>query len=1555
MLVLCGGFVAAVLFALDSKPTTHLMSPFAFRQYGRGLPPLLYSDRDEQSLPSPPLVEPFGAAQLHETQLSFDRLGNTIESANQKLKLDKDVLLVYLSAHWISFGGRVYLVDSSYNPQFGQPNNNDSCHELSEVLNVLNGSRARLTLVLLDAGRATWDPRWGQVVDLLPEQLTEAVKDLKRPAGGGDLWVLSAYSPHETAHLLHSARRSVFATFATAALNGAADRDGDWEVTFTEFHDFVRANVNRFVGSVPGELVSQTPLLLQAGVGRSDKLPEVTLTRPSKPWSVNDEYKAITGHELVDPAAEKKEADAKKKQVTRRRSEPAAKLAWSLLSGRGVLAQAAASAQPPAAANQKAETPSPPPAAASSPGEASKAATPNGAAAPAGAPPAEKTGEQPAGVPAAQSQTAPGPAAAPAAAPPPPPAKPELPPTKEPLEILWRECDKLAAREEGGWIAVDYAPHVWRELLVTLADWNWRETCGSLPDTKAYEERVRELRSALKQYQDRYSTDPDRRESLLQDSAQRRQVLQALRLRNDLILLAPYYVGWHDAESLFAESEIRGDLDLFLGELIALTDMLSADPSSQPSLQDRTAQVVSKVEELNKLRLRLDARLDATLQEATLKDRDSTVNAYAVRYLATTPLPYRGHDRRERLKAAIKELNQKEGERLNKHFRALASPSEQRTELTVEPRSSSPQLNNRLEFQVLLVRLAEGQSPRVELLEKLREQTRVGGSSSAIAQFSRELEGFYRGLPDTLMDGGGRSPAMAERRLRLIDPLYAVQSRLETQATRLVARLAYPEAFRDPGLALTMSPVTDFTVAAGRGGSTLRLQAGASGDLPAVVTLTLEFDPQLVSLEFDPKLIAGEPAPPAADSGQRDASAVQVTPGTGTLSLRFTVQDPDKLQPLPIRLSDRRDPATIVEGQQPKTALKLRLEADRPSQPEVKEISLRLPGPERWDLVALGTDQNWEPITSGPDQVGLILLPFPSGITPISLGVRNLASRERTVQAEIWIAPQRSRLEAKDRPSPLNAGALEAQGFVRLAVAPPVKAPPDSLSSAPTMLKLAPPPPPPPAEGKPPAAPPPQAAPADDKAPKPDPRPALDRDLLCVLKYDETAEIRWLELRPRHASEYLQPAVRYTKNGRRLDVTVFAKPEAQLRPEGCLVSFEVLGSFGGRPIAGRFDAQIQQGRSGRMDATLPTTDGPSEVELRLHADGYPRAFVYRFPTDQDIDGLLPLDVRNIEIVQPDAASAVYDPDKVSEFPIELRIEAPWLYVRQGASWVLEMLEPSNPGFVERLGQPRLLEFERAINCRWEQPAADGGLQIFTALGDFKLTERTGGYRNRRVRLIAALELTATGERKEDEIELVFDASAPRLAVPLSATVVQGGRLSIPVRADDEGLSGVARVEFAIDEQQVGEMKEPKPAVHNGGDEYEVSIPKVEQPPGQYQFLVRAVDRVGRTSSIEKIRVRVEPPPVVEPAAAAKATLRITLAEPASWANVKVDGEDKGRLRPGQPLVLSDLDPGKHKVEAKGFLRNKEASYSEEFELKPGEVKPVTLNLTQAPTVPPKQK
>jgi hypothetical protein len=102
---------------------------------------------------------------------------------------------------------------------------------------------------------------------------------------------------------------------------------------------------------------------------------------------------------------------------------------------------------------------------------------------------------------------------------------------------------------------------------------------------------------------------------------------------------------------------------------------------------------------------------------------------------------------------------------------------------------------------------------------------------------------------------------------------------------------------------------------------------------------------------------------------------------------------------------------------------------------------------------------------------------------------------------------------------------------------------------------------------------------------------------------------------------------------------------------------------------------------------------------------------------------------------------------------------------------------------------------------------------------------------------------------------------------------------------------------------------------------------------------------------------VEPPPVVAQPGAAKGTLKITLAEPASWADVKVNGTVRRKsLKPSdQPLVLTELDPGKYTIEATGYLRNRSASYSEEFELKSGQELPVTITLTQASNAPPKQK
>jgi hypothetical protein len=211
-------------------------------------------------------------------------------------------------------------------------------------------------------------------------------------------------------------------------------------------------------------------------------------------------------------------------------------------------------------------------------------------------------------------------------------------------------------------------------------------------------------------------------------------------------------------------------------------------------------------------------------------------------------------------------------------------------------------------------------------------------------------------------------------------------------------------------------------------------------------------------------------------------------------------------------------------------------------------------------------------------------------------------------------------------------------------------------------------------------------------------------------------------------------------------------------------------------------------------------------------------------------------------------------------------------------------------------------------------------------------------------MIVAIELGSTGERKEDEVELVFDAQPPTLSVPASVSAVQGSDLSFSVRADDGGLSGVARVEYEVDLQQLGQMKEPKPAGHFEGDIWTISMPELKLAPGRHPMLVRAVDHVGRMSVVRSVAIMVQRPPAPP---APVGTLIITVESPVSYADVTVNGE-KRRVKPGDPWVLRDKPPGKYTIEASGVARNVIQTGSQEVELQAGQQLTVPLNMTTPP-------
>ena len=179
----------------------------------------------------------------------------------------RDVLILYITAHGVSEGGKAYLLAGDFDvaqPESGRV-------ELAQLFDQLRKCPAKTKLLLLEAGHTTTDPRLGMLVNEFPHLLASELETFDDPA----LWVFTASQSLETSHASYSLGQSVFSHFVAEGLKGAADREGNTgDVELAELFTFVRDGVTDWVKRQSKGSQTQTPLLLHAGEGPVDQPPE---------------------------------------------------------------------------------------------------------------------------------------------------------------------------------------------------------------------------------------------------------------------------------------------------------------------------------------------------------------------------------------------------------------------------------------------------------------------------------------------------------------------------------------------------------------------------------------------------------------------------------------------------------------------------------------------------------------------------------------------------------------------------------------------------------------------------------------------------------------------------------------------------------------------------------------------------------------------------------------------------------------------------------------------------------------------------------------------------------------------------------------------------------------------------------------------------------------------------------------------------------------------------------------------------------------------------------
>ena len=788
--------------------------------------------------------------------------------------------------------------------------------------------------------------------------------------------------------------------------------------------------------------------------------------------------------------------------------------------------------------------------------------------------------------------------------------------------------------------------------------------------------------------------------------------------------------------------------------------------------------------------------------------------------------------------------------------------------------------------------------------------------------------------------------------LRILDPRDAV-----TVGDSMIAGLARWNSAATLGMKLTVAdgePKIGVPQAA-------RLSVLDSDSLTALAKLRFRFDPAEVALRFP------------------DGSAIPPGSAVSVRELPWRSNQID-LQIIPLRLAGAagHDAGAAVEAviEMEEHAEKVVLVAPLPSGRNLILMVRGAPG----TVAGVPGKDGWVRSERGPSPSGspteaasasIVLEPWPSGVCAWEFGLENVGAGVRKVAVEIhsvdtaadavgrergWATAEAAILAGTFGSKPLATSATvslaASGGIVPISLKPEgTKPPAESL------------PPPPGAPGA--AAPsggsedlalPAGNGPAAGAAAKP-----IASDLAVVVREQASdgstrVSITRVVLSVQHPRDILSALARY--DGRQRTITIAIEPiggDPKLIPTGGLqVSLQPL------PTASVASVPPVVARKGTAALTpnvpqdeLVASWNGTEQDLAwicLDVNGYPRAFTFAVDCSAAADGRPQRpqhDWRSVRILDPrDSRTLIKAPAK--GVPMRVAFDAPADTFRSGgigsatdqSGGVAIVFRQIGASLSERSVERVVWQAaeERQVSFAFVPAPAPAALAVATTVDDWTISASGEGFVN--VDVSAEARLTIPGARQPimDSREYVFDGTAPVLDVPPSVQAAVGRALVVPIRAADDstegylidpqrrrsGVSGLGKVEWAIDFEGTGMPKEWQPAAWLGGVNYELRVSTEKLPAGtRLPLLVRATDRVGLSDPPARIWLEV----AAEPASKRNAIVGKLLLSGRGEPNLTVTltgpgGPFTARSSANGSFRFENLEPGEYKASCQGPVRNR---------------------------------
>ncbi len=1057
---------------------------------------------------------------------------------------------------------------------------------------------------------------------------------------------------------------------------------------------------------------------------------------------------------------------------------------------------------------------------------------------------------------------------------------------------------KTAIRAEQVPIAEVWA-HVWIDERLARADRLRWEGERELLDqaSRGWRQRASELlQSALAEY-----------EAASEDV----QIVRAARmLQNDVLHRLPYYVRWWHAAGDFSgpSSVAPGATQLAsLMELVSRQSELLENPASE-----HVAEIARIQHQIEQLQRQIEAPLQQEFVAGLVNGTAANGDEWRIRVLLQTPLPNR--ETRMQLLGALWSVDEQLESRLS-HIHIPEKLSTGKEGLTS---ADWERLARRSELDVRLAELAAlhpeddaGAAKRVRTaFDVLRQISPEEGEKlfPAYGDLGAVLRDFYSTLPgrigaayrqnENLSDEARRVTCLyalraTDRSLRLldardvarmvdVDPVGLLrraeaadllawqydrmnQTRHDADPVEAQYLLTTAQIYRNElsGLPRTAPPMIlpsplelnvepELSVPT-EGVAEIAVELTWKGLNPTQVWLVLKYDSDLMNVMGNSEIPTYQedrlrslgltyPFRPPADEMPRTAI---LNPGEST-RLRFRIQ----------AKAQAEDPARLI------------FKAVTLDHYIREQTLVTLPFPELFQVELGGTPGSWSSTSEG-----IMLYPFPNQETSFQLRLSFGDDKPRLADAELFALDQPSTFRLPRVALSADAAALwlgrlgprtSLAAAAKIAVPAnglPVEIPFPAETAKPETPAPMPMPAPAPMNG--------DAAPMEEKPPENAPQTVpIPHDLLMIVTDAASGRkiLKRIQLAPQRPRRYLRAQVGYNLDRERIEIQVEMQDPDSFSPNGVRIAAEL--AEGLQPgwtaqLAGRLNTPNDVAR---LFVNVPELAG-RVVTLRLHADGYPRAFVFHVACDADSDDLPEeTSLSEVRIISPADGSAY--PVPTERVPVEFQVDAPLGAFQTREDLVQVGIDKDRDRTF--LGDaPLQFRSDRQVKNGWVKAGAGGWITLVSAVSDFQVDVPTWGLENAEVNLLANLVTPARTDWSLPR-KLVFDGVGPRLLRPelksgdatIGNVVTQGKDAEVSVRAGDFAKSGVVKVLAAFDlagEGKFGTEPPPIPAKLTENDRWTAVLGTGELKPGIYEVLFQGIDRVGNKGDYVSTKIEIISP------------------------------------------------------------------------------------------------